>query len=725
MDKRKLSKMPRIQATEEMCNAAKRLGSIEHIVTASLNEDVVQMNFYRVANLLAGQKEAEFRTFLSKDDYITQDLSTEKTKWLTSSFINMHNFAAMKHEWNNETHSGTWRTNAYIYRDEDFNILDKFFEDFKKTSDEYEPWSAIYRFQEWVLDNRLEAKHKKVTDIIDKRMEPIKEPAKEFYDWVWKEGMSFSRYLIYKGVGRDKAVCECTHCGHTDLVDRKAIRLRNNEKGICPFCGSKVIIKAKGVMPYRTNDERWFLYVDPQEEGFLLRYFHAYRHIKNDKSIEICLDKCRIEEYINEYSRCFYKFNDDGKIITESYEWGVYKQRGQSRWCPDVGNIACMECILYPGNLPTAWENTPMKYSALEVLASNIPTVALRYEDAIKKYLKFPKLEWICKMGLNRLAKNIISGMNYYGSLVGKIDYDGKTIYEILGLTKINTKILQEIDGDHYVLRLLQVSQTIGMQFKADQLKEYYETFECNTELLKQANRKVSLHKLVKYIEKESQSYPIGERHNCWNYSYMRYKERTDPRIERKQNMANDWLEYLEWCKELNYDLDNKFFYMPNNFKKVHDRTYEEYQALLDKKAAEEKVRKEKQAKRRMEKIKKAMEDIFKKNEGVDAFSITGKGLILKVPQSADEIRSEGAALHHCVATYVNKVAEGKTMILFIRKAKEPDKSYYTMEWNGEKIVQCRGFKNCDMTPDVKAFTKVFEEKMKKKLESNNLRRCG
>ena len=53
--------------------------------------------------------------------------------------------------------------------------------------------------------------------------------------------------------------------------------------------------------------------------------------------------------------------------------------------------------------------------------------------------------------------------------------------------------------------------------------------------------------------------------------------------------MAHDWLEYIGWCRELKYDLDNKFIYMPNNFKKVHDRTAEEYKALQDKKAAAEK----------------------------------------------------------------------------------------------------------------------------------------
>ena len=416
------------------------------------------------------------------------------------------------------------------------------------------------------------------------------------------------------------------------------------------------------------------------------------------------------------------------KPVKDSYEWGVYHQRGNSRWIPDEGKIYCMECILYPGNLPQAWEHTPMKYSALEILAQNIPTTAFRYEDAMDVYLKFPKLEWLCKMGLNQLAKDAVRGFQY-SNMVGKIDYKADTIYGILGLTKVNTKVLQAIDGNHYELRLLQVAQKYGIQMKPEQLKEFYETFECNTELLKAKNRKISLHKLCRYIEKESERYPIGDKNYCrWNYSYNRYTERKDPRIERKQNMANDWLEYIGWCKELKYDLSNMFIYMPNNFRKVHDRTAEEYKALQDKKAAAEKRRREEAARKELEQTKKAMAEIFEKSEGMDAFSIKGKGLILVVPKSGDEIRAEGEALHHCVGGYVERVAKGETNIFFVRKADEPDKSYFTMEWNHNKIIQCRGMKNCGMPPEVRAFTQVFEKKMQeavKKDDKKPQRRCG
>ena len=229
-------------------------------------------------------------------------------------------------------------------------------------------------------------------------MDPIKEAPKEFFDWVWDTGMSFARYLIYKEVEKGKALCECTHCKEIGIVDRKNIRLRNNEKGICPFCGSRVTIKAKGRMPAQTQDERWFVYVDPTKDGFVFRYFKAHQSMRSDSYVDMLINKGRIERYVSEYSRAIYTF-PKGKPKCEAYEWGVYKQRGNCRWCPDQGKIACMECILYPGNLPQAWEHTPMKYSALEVLSTNLPTVSMRYEDAIKKYMEFPKMEWICKMG--------------------------------------------------------------------------------------------------------------------------------------------------------------------------------------------------------------------------------------------------------------------------------------------------------------------------------------
>ena len=64
------------------------------------------------------------------------------------------------------------------------------------------------------------------------------------------------------------------------------------------------------------------------------------------------------------------------------------------------------------------------------------------------------------------------------------------------------------------------------------------------------------------------------------------------------------------------------------------------------------------------------------------------------VPKSLKEIVEEGRNLHHCVGTYTEKVAEGETDILFIRKQGEEDTSYYTMEVRNLEIIQYRGAYN-------------------------------
>lgn len=61
------------------------------------------------------------------------------------------------------------------------------------------------------------------------------------------------------------------------------------------------------------------------------------------------------------------------------------------------------------------------------------------------------------------------------------------------------------------------------------------------------------------------------------------------------------------------------------------------------------------------------------------------------------------------------KLPRHETLILFVRKIEDPDTPFYTMEWKDGKVAQCRGMRNADMTPEVKAFVSAFERKMQKK----------
>jgi len=151
----------------------------------------------------------------------------------------------------------------------------------------------------------------------------------------------------------------------------------------------------------------------------------------------------------------------------------------------------------------------------------------------------------------------------------------------------------------------------------------------------------------------------------------------------------------------MGYDMRNEFNLYPKNFKKAHDEKFKEYFKFQNKRAKED-----------IKRFNKLLKKLRKETSEAEPMNLKIEGLFIRLPENLDELKSEGEFLHHCMGTYRDRVARGETMIFFIRKEAEPDKPYYTLEWK-DRVVQCRGFHNCDMTPEVKAFVEIFQEKMK------------
>ncbi len=61
-------------------------------------------------------------------------------------------------------------------------------------------------------------------------------------------------------------------------------------------------------------------------------------------------------------------------------------------------------------------------------------------------------------------------------------------------------------------------------------------------------------------------------------------------------------------------------------------------------------------------------------------------------PKKSDDIRNEGTNLHHCVASYVSRVMDGTTQILFLRK--DESESLVTVEVRANSIIQAKGYNN-------------------------------
>ena len=91
------------------------------------------------------------------------------------------------------------------------------------------------------------------------------------------------------------------------------------------------------------------------------------------------------------------------------------------------------------------------------------------------------------------------------------------------------------------------------------------------------------------------------------------------------------------------------------------------------------------------------------------------------------DLVKEGKTLHHCVAGYASRHANGDTAIFFIRRIDAPDEPFYTLEL-GEKtghVRQNRGKGNCARTEEVQAFEDEWIAYVKQILEKEGKKKNG
>ena len=164
------------------------------------------------------------------------------------------------------------------------------------------------------------------------------------------------------------------------------------------------------------------------------------------------------------------------------------------------------------------------------------------------------------------------------------------------------------------------------------------------------------------------------------------------------------WRDYLRFAVRLGYNTKNSFVLFPKRLIKAHDDAADVVQKMEEKELRKKMKRENERAKSLLEQYRKI-------------YSWTDGELSVVVPEDLFSIREEGHTLHHCVANYTQDVADGKTIILFIRRNSELTKPFYTMEVTDESIRQCQGFGHCGSTEEVKNFVDAYEQKVLKPLK--------
>lgn len=158
------------------------------------------------------------------------------------------------------------------------------------------------------------------------------------------------------------------------------------------------------------------------------------------------------------------------------------------------------------------------------------------------------------------------------------------------------------------------------------------------------------------------------------------------------------WADYLRMLRNLEADLTDTKLVYPNSLKREHDKAARKVEQVNN------------------ERMKERFEKKAAENEWL---AYKGKKLSVLIPHQMTELYEEGRKLNHCVGTYARYVADGTSIIAFIRRNENTAEPYCTVEIRGNNIVQAKGFANRQgvLFPGVKEFLNEWSKEKKLTLD--------
>ena len=489
-------------------------------------------------------------------------------------------------------------------------------------------------YQQKVRETALKRRRDKIRKQVDEVMKEIRPLPQAVMDWIRDDLMKEYRYFFYdyqKGKQVQKGTC--SHCKQEVTIE--GVKHRGIRE--CPHCHSRVICIANRKFKEsvaRMWDESAFSYIQPTRDGWCVRYFQVISLLWGKKNLR------KDQHYtLQETGRYFYSRSQNG--YTGFYEWQNFFQTGEYRFCK-VEERFPHTCRIYPDTLDTIRrQDERLQYIPLAEITRQIKIDACRL---IESCYKSPmQVEYFAKMGLWRMLEGTLSR---YGHQMP----EGRTPQEVFGLSG---QPLKEILSINPSWSELDIYRKISAQQKVD-LAVFQRLYARVTHpyRLPDIAQHLSLQKIENYLDK--QEVLEGKR---------------VPDI-----ILGDWLDYLNACKKLGYDLSDDRILRPKDLTKAHD----DATALA----------KEKENRRTAQRIEQAAQKW-------NGYAWQSDGLLIRPIRSYRELVTEGQKLKHCVANYAKSYADGSCKLFCIRKQFEPDTPYYTLELGKEdRLVQYRGYRN-------------------------------
>lgn len=639
-----LRKVPVQMATAHTISQAKRNEKMTYFIKAAVkiidHKRMLLLHVYHRENLIHGDVTPLFRIFMTKEDYISQYYKNGEPSWRTGRMESMMDCY--------------WSGPRVICSDDS---SEKAIQSYLSQNSDDSAVRMIMRAQTNIMEKRLQEKHQKIMRKIDRKMRLVKELPKDFNHWVDKTGLPRSRYIYYQYSRRKYMDGYCTHCEQ----EVKVSGVKHRSEGLCPNCGAKVTFLAESRAKH-VQDWGVVAYFQKTPEGFVIRHFSVTKRYGQDYR--------HPELFIFELKRDFFDGNE-----FDFYEWRVFRSSGKVRWCDGWIKYYPDDAMIYTKNLDKALKGTRYQYCALKEYALNDKELGVRPYNYLYEYRRKPYIEYLVKLGLNRLVYELC----HTQYCTNPLNSGGNSIPTILGVPKQDIHVVQELDMSMNQLSIYKKLIAMDIRMNGEEFLRFYHRYYDQTNTIFKIMRYTTLHKAERYCEKF-----VNDRQD--------YK-----------NILHTWKDYIDFCEELGYDLRNSFVLFPKKLQDSHDEAAKEVTRRREEAKKDQIRREERKAKELLRKYQK----FYPWTEG--EFCVV-------VPKDLFEIKEEGQALHHCVGTYTSRVANEQSIILFVRRNEQMDKPFYTMEVQKGKIIQCRGYSNQNMTEEVKAFVEQYTKKVLNKI---------
>lgn len=465
-----------------------------------------------------------------------------------------------------------------------------------------------------------------------------------------------SRYLFIQSVVNVQ-FAHCTHCNQRHRPDIK-LKHKQKELAICPHCKSKCFVRAAGISRKFMEDRAVFVWYEKSllnSKAITARVISVYRDYSGD-----------FKDVQTVYSASHMYLFEPGQSY---YFWGLAPCKSvYSAFDRYYGGFSRVSRYMSLSNIRNAVKGTPFQYSTWEQYTKFKNP---KYVSDMTKFFdlaaRYPCIEYLTKSGFQEM----VWAKLYNEPTHGAINWNGKTMEKVTRLSKNELREIREsgLTFTPHQLFFYQQQRKKGMSFSLSEsyvLADVSEGFA--SDYYKIALTLAPEHTILKYLLKQF---------NKGNFLSITY-------------LIIDWRDYRKQCQELGINLREEKNLFPNDLYAIHQKL-----ALRIKKINDRSLN---------NRIRARLSELEK-------YKFEWNGLFIKPAESSNELLEEGKALEHCVSNYASDYSTGKTIIFLIRRTDEPDKPFYTMESDGSNIVQCRGFKNCAMAPEVRQFVNQFINK--------------